>query len=241
MKAKISKAGINLATPPLLRPTYARPGRPAQDLIVACVYWGNKYSLDYVYRLRGSLNQKLHRQHRFVCLSDRDIHGIDTIPCFAKNWEGWWQKVSLFSPDMFPAGSRILYLDLDVVLTNSIGPLADLTADEPLIMIENFGPNKAHAAHNSSVMLWSHGDPRVANIYSLFTPDVMSSLHGDQCWIWRVLREQIANFPPGMVKSYKYDYRGRMERVPGASVVVFHGDPKPHEVKEAWVTLNWGR
>lgn len=140
-------------------------------------------------------------------------------------------------PDLFPAGTPVLYLDLDVVITGSIDALAFQRTEEPLTMIFNFGPNRSHCAHNSSVMKWTAGDPRVGAIYSLFTNDVMKKLHGDQCWIWRVLRDKVANWPQKMIKSYKYDCRGRDPN--GAAVVVFHGDPKPHQCKEDWVRKNW--
>jgi hypothetical protein len=203
-----------------------------------CVYWGIKYDTNYVVRLKNMVERNLSVPHRFVCLSDVHIGGIDCIPVFASGWDGWWQKVSLFMPNLFPAGARILYLDLDVVITGDLSTLARQWAPQPLTMIYNFGPNRGHAAHNSSVMMWSAGDPRVHPIHDLFTPDVMRALHGDQCWIWRVLRENIANWPRHFIKSYKYDCRGG--QVDGQTrIVVFHGDPKPHRCREQWVTENW--
>lgn len=205
---------------------------------MACVYWGDKYKTEYVKRLQRSVKRNLHVPHRFVCLSDIPIDEVDCIPIFAKKWDGWWQKVSLFMPNLFPAGSRILYFDLDVIITGDITVLARQWAPQPLTMIYNFGPNRSHCAHNSSVMMWQAGDPRVNPIYNLFTPDVMKALHGDQCWIWRVLREEIANWPRPFIKSYKYDCRGG--QVNGQTrVVVFHGDPKPHQVSEEWARHNW--
>jgi hypothetical protein len=207
-------------------------------LIVACVFWGDKYKPEYVQRLKRAVERNLHVPHRFICLSDVKIDGVDCIPVFAKKWDGWWQKVSLFMPGLFPSGSRVLYFDLDVIITGDITILARQWFPQPIAMIFNFGPNRGHCAHNSSVMMWSAGDPRVEVIYNYFTADVMKALHGDQCWIWRVLREDIANWPQEFIKSYKYDCRGKPFNG-RTRVVVFHGDPKPHQVSEEWARQNW--
>jgi hypothetical protein len=183
----------------------------------------------------------------FICLSDRPIDGVDCMKLVtpelqhADPFEGWWAKVSLFEPGLFNDGDRILYLDLDVVITGSLDAMAMQWAAQPLTMIYNFGPNRSHAAHNSSVMLWSANDDRLSKIYTSFDRKVMQQLHGDQCWIWRVLRENIANWPDEYVKSYKYDCRSpRWDAHRGLTrVVVFHGNPKPHEVRDAWVVKAW--
>ena len=210
-----------------------------QDLIVACVCWGNKYPDEYVKKLKRAVEKHLHWPHQFVCLSDRVIDGVTCLPLHMSG-EIWWNKVQLFSQDSFPAGARILYLDLDVVVVGDLASIAAQRFDEPLAMIYNFGPNRGHCAHNSSVMLWTHGDRRVASIYDLYTNDVPKKLHGDQCWIWRVLRDDIANFPRDYIASYKYDVRPLGGKLPmGSRVIIFHGDPKPDQVAESWVRENW--
>jgi hypothetical protein len=151
---------------------------------------------------------------------------------------GWWQKVGLFSPDLFGPSQRILYLDLDVVIIRTLNVIVQ--AQEPFCMIENFGMNKGHAAHNSSCMLWTP-TPETARIFTQFSPDVMKHLHGDQCWIWRVMHPHIHNWFPWQFVSYKYEklpqYKKGNEET---SVVVFHGNPKPHQVrKEPMIKENW--
>jgi len=234
-----SASGVVLDTPPLTETHFTITGEQTiGEVIVVCVYWGNKYPEGYVRHLMNMVERNLSVPHRFICLSDRPISGVDCIPVFAQKWQGWWQKVSLFMPGLFPSAARILYLDLDVVITGDMTTLVQQWTPLPLTMIYNFGPNRHHAAHNSSVMMWTSGDPRLNSIHDLFTEDVMLKLHGDQCWIWRVLRENIADWPMEFVKSYKYDCRtGPLD--PRTRIVVFHGDPKPHQCKEDWVVKNW--
>ena len=229
---------INLTTPSLVEPTFTilHERAPAR-LVVTCVYWGDKYPVEYVHKLKAMVEKRLHIEHDFICLSDRDIEGINTKRLEMKV-EGWWNKISLFMPWSFPYGARILYLDLDVVVTGDLNTLIYQWTDKALTMIYNFGPNRSHAAHNSSVMMWTHGDSRVVDIYVQFNSKVASALHGDQCWIWRVLKDDIANWPKELIQSYKYDCRGKNIN-PMTRVVIFHGDPKPHEVKDNFVLQNW--
>lgn len=239
-----SANGIQMRTPPITKTVLATEGAYPERLIVAAVCWGKKYPDSYVRRLKNSVARQLNWPHEFVCLTDHPIEGVDCLPLqdLGKVKEGWWYKVQLFRPDLFPSGARILYLDLDVIVRREIASLAILETDEPLTMVYNFGPNRGHCAHNSSVMMWTAGDTRVEQIYRLFTDDVMRHLHGDQCWIWRVLGPNIANFPGGLICSYKYDVRPKGNKPPTeARIVVFHGDPKPDElvnqvtfVKEHW-------
>jgi hypothetical protein len=107
-------------------------------------------------------------------------------------------------------------------------------------MIENFGPNKGHAAHNSSVMVWTPSE-KISQIYTKFSSDVMKELHGDQCFIWRVLRDDIHDFPKSWAVSYKYErYKKEWHNADkDTAVVVFHGNPKPHQCKDQQVINNW--
>lgn len=212
-------------------------------MIVVCVCYGTKYPNSYVHRLKKAVAKHLHIDHEFVCLSDREIDGVKTIPLpqLDKRAEGWWQKVNLFWPGLFPDGKRVLYLDLDVVITGDLDVLVKQWAPEPLAMIFNFGPNRGHCAHNSSVLLWSANDERLMPIwlqYQNHAAQIMKTLHGDQCWMWRVLRDNVANFPQELIVSYKYDCRHKNVD-PRARVVVFHGDPKPDECREPWVRAHW--
>ena len=224
--------GVELRTPPLPEPpNRVTPGDKPNRLTVACVWWGTQYGPGYVTRLQSMVTRHLSIPHDFVCITphkkvpDRVIRMEP--PTMA---EGWWQKVGLFSPDLFGPSQRILYLDLDVIIINSLDEIA--SSSDMFCMIENFGPNKGHAAHNSSVMLWTP-TANTHRIFTQFSPDVMKELHGDQCWIWRVMGDDvIRDFERHQCVSYKYGKQNRQWnwQTKDTSVVVFHGHPKPHEI-----------
>lgn len=221
-----------------------------KDLVVACVYWGDKYSVDYVTRLSRAVAKHLTIPHTFTCVTvdprvAEQVH--TTKPLAPDTWDGWWQKVGLFAPGLFdnvpgrsalPIVARpVLYLDLDIVVTGSLDPFVRyVVPGNGLLMLENFGQNRPQAAHNSSIMLWVSNT--CTEIYTDFGDHVRQQLHGDQCWIWRRKDGRIDNFHRGLGISYKYDARGGLpQRHPSA--VVFHGKPDPHEVREAWVDEHW--
>lgn len=232
---------IDLKLPTLNPPIWAEQGPLPDRLNVVCVKWGNKYPPDYVQRLRDSVARHMPEgvDWEMFCITDDKNTGVNRRDP-VNNWGTWWQKMNMFSPDVLPPG-KTLYLDLDVVITGSLEPLIRSVAEQPLIIVENFSPNKAHCAHNSSVMLFDMSDPRVWAIFDAFEPEadrVISKLHGDQCAIWRILRDDIANFERQYVVSYKYHCRGK-RLPPKARVVIFHGKPDPHEVNDQWVKDFW--
>ncbi len=236
--------GVSLNTPPCPNPVpYACYGGLPSAMAVLCVYYDAKgeagehlcpYTPEDVYALQRAVARNLPISHQFFCLSnDLDpaeaaAHGVATLPLLGSE-TGWWAKVNLFNTNIVPLDLEVLYLDLDVVVRNDLVPIVGCQGD--LVMIENFGPNKPHAAHNSSVMRWRQ-TVDTAKIYDCFDSAVMDELHGDQCWIWRVMGDAIRDFPDDRVRSYKYHCRGKG---PSGDVVVFHGQPKPHQVNEPWV------
>lgn len=234
--------GVELRTPPLPDPpNYVTDGRRPDRLTVACVWWGTQYGIEYVQKLKNMVARNLTIPHDFVCITPHEKVPDGVIkmkPPVDPSTEGWWQKVGLFSPDLFGPSQRILYFDLDVIIINSLDNLA--SSNDMFCMIENFGPNKGHAAHNSSVMLW-YPTPKTQQIFTQFSPDVMKELHGDQCWIWRVMGDDIIrDFHRYQCVSYKYEKHPQWQhRTNATSVVVFHGQPKPHSIPHDPLSAHW--
>jgi hypothetical protein len=225
--------------PPLLaKPPRAAPeGDLVTDLIVACVNVGPKFPAHYVWRLKAAAEKHLSMPFRFACITDRPREyqfigsGVHVITP-ERPLPGWYSKINLFSPHTFPAGVRVLYFDLDVVITSSIDDL--VKCPEPFIMIREFNPRNI-AAHNSSVMSWR--PPYAREIFDM--PDEwMERSWGDQECIWTIMgNERIWDWPDTWMKSYKY--HGRQGLPPEAKVMIFHGDPKPDAVNVGWVQEHW--
>jgi hypothetical protein len=163
--------------------------------MVACVLWmgvtkrtlQRPYSPEWVRRLRGMVERHLKMPHRFVCLSNVDVEGVECIP-LTDGLPGWWSKIELFKHDL---GTRALYLDLDVLVT---GDLSEIAAyDAPIAFTP---PHSAlmgtplrlapgvNECYQTSCMVWTPPYGRV--IYEQFRHDVIRRLRGDQDWIAEV-------------------------------------------------------
>jgi uncharacterized Rossmann fold enzyme len=213
------------------------------------VWIGEKYGPEYPAILADMIARNASRLEaaRIWCVTDRPDElpeGVEPIAPYP-SLPGWWQKVWLFSSLMpWAHGERVVYLDLDVVITGSL---------EELVETKGIVKDWLWPCYNSSVMVWDHGEHPA--IWSAFTPDIMTRTPGplvpagvlprgeinggDQEWIselaqagdrWDLLRP-----------DWCVNYRLSAQDWPptGCKVVSFNGKPKPHEITEGWVTQAW--
>lgn len=196
-------------------------------ITVFCVCIGTKYSPVYVKLLRAMVARNLSTPHRFVCVTDYEFFDDDRIEVVRPPvpWAGWWQKLALFKLADGPS----LFFDLDVVITGSLDYLVEYTQHE-FAAPANWAQS-GHGGIQSSVMAWNGTWKEPSE---RFRYDVDSKrLWGDQEYLTEIRGDNFVKLP-GIV-SYKYHCR-EQGRVPkGASVVVFHGKPDPHEVGDEWV------
>jgi hypothetical protein len=161
-------------------------------ITVACVWVQANvaYGLEYVTRLREMVDRHLHERHEFACLTDRPWlvpEGIRAIPVWHDAaLPGWWAKIRLFDPSLFPPGRRVLYLDLDSIVVDNLRPIVDY-AEVGLALVPHEGTftgrhGKAVVRRfNSSVMALTAG--KCPELYTKWSPLVASRLWGDQDWI----------------------------------------------------------
>ncbi len=207
-------------------------------LTVWSLCWGDKYDDYCVQRLQKSVRENLTIPHRFICITDRKLRGVATMPP-PVDWPGWWGKLALFKPGI--ASITNLWLDLDVVVTGSLDDLVEHYSQCELAMPSNWAQS-GHGGCQSSVMIWKQSKYTLP-IYKTFNPEwahwppvnKAGVLWGDQEFITRLRDEGAINVTPihpDWVKSYKYHCREGLPE--GCKVVVFHGDPKPDSVRESW-------
>lgn len=106
-------------------------------LAVACWKWGQTFGPEYVNRLRAALEKHLHVEHELVCITD-DATGIDSrvrivpMPTTYADTPRCRRRMQIFSRDFAQQiGTRILSIDLDVVIVDDITPLVD--RPEPIV------------------------------------------------------------------------------------------------------------
>src|SRR6056297_2373586 len=156
-------------------------------LTVASVLWvgqfrGRNYGPDWVRRLRNMVARNLPIPHRFVCLSNVDVEGVETIPLTGQ-WPGWWSKVELFRHDF----GRTLYLDLDVLVVDGLTPIAQYPAPfaamPPSYTFTGGSPAGGPGIvdrYQSSCMVW---DCDMRPIYERFGQWAIDKYRGDQDYL----------------------------------------------------------
>jgi hypothetical protein len=228
-------------------------------LTVACVYrsGGRLYSERYVENLSRMVARYLSLPHRFVCLSDVDVP-CERIP-LVTGWPGYFSKLELFRPGLFPG--PVLYFDLDTIIHGDIDPLARLAGEVDFGCVSD--PLGGHM--NSSVQTFridcsfvfdrfhkkGFFDRKIRpnlwfalNRVGMGGRLVVGSSFGDQGFTEKCLRKAgIAAthldrlLPPEFFSTFNFDADAAV-RPPG-SVCLMMGRPKPHEVHAGWVGQHW--
>src|SRR5262245_57223052 len=103
----------------------------AIDLTIATWIWGKKYAGHYLARLRYAVQKKVKQPHRFVV--------FEPYPCDEKLFAGCFVRLRMFSPRFqnyycISPGTRIVCLDLDLIITGILDPLFDRT--EPFVILQ---------------------------------------------------------------------------------------------------------
>lgn len=191
---------------------------------IALVNWRNYLGAGdrYVHGLAAGIDRNmLEESYKLHILTE------DDLPAGA---EGWWNKIALFRPGAFPAGERVLYLDLDTVI---VGPLDDLArCAAPVAAISDFYHPERLA---SGVMIWTAGE--CDHVWAQWDQAGKPQFHprGDQGWIERMLpdAQRLDKLLPGQIVSFKKDC---LEGTPeDARLVCFHGLPRPHTIADLMV------
>jgi hypothetical protein len=227
---------------------------------VLCVRFGNKYGKLYVEKLRNMVSRHMTVPYEFVCLTDdpTPMTGVRLIVRPNEGYaKGWWHKVHMFDPSL-PLEGRILYMDLDVIVHSRIDKLATMYRTD-FVGIRDFNRKfqKNLKRLNSSVMAWNHRSQ--THIWEQFkqNPKLAMRMHGDQDWIWKTSHDRLKFWPDEWVQSYKWEVRSKNDLAlvhgkrrfkeanhdvqpnKNCSICVFHGDPNPSDIDDAFVVENW--
>ena len=230
----------------------------------ACVIHGTTYDWSYVEKLHSMLTRNFSypiRLHVFTEI-ERDVppHMVKHV---LKPWQNisgprraWWYKMQMFNPKHF--AGRLLYFDLDVLIIRNLDWMLAMPS-EHFCTIRDFRhlwkPN--WRTINSSIMLWN--THRFKHIWEGFNKQPINELvqkyPGDQDYVTAMIDlAAIRFFSTESVQSWRWqvldggmDMKTKLHRSPGKgatitpdlSVVVFHGRPKPQDIKDPFVINNW--
>lgn len=187
-------------------------------LTVACVYkFGNGFTPAYVSRLRDGVAEHCKAPYQFVCL------GQD-VP-FRFDRPGYWNKLELFS-----LPGPVVYLDLDSIICGDVTDI--FTYPHEFTVLDNW----LHpAAIASGFMAWNGSEELsyVLDAYEGSNTCRKYEVAGDQGLIQDTLRCPITRMSeifPERILSYKLHVKPNNRVAPSASIIAFHGRPRPHEI-----------
>ncbi len=198
---------------------------------VVCYYKpGGGFTDEYVYKLREGVAKHCHTPHRFVVMTNERFEDFETLRP-DNNYPGWWGKVELFRPGAF--AGQVTYFDLDTMI---VGDITDIVSEpQSFAMLRDFYGKQRVA---SGMMVWNASDDWSA-IYETFNrsriPEYSESMEkwGDQGWISDCLLDEPVRLQdqfPDRIVSYKVEMKAQGKMPKGASVVCFHGKPRPHQI-----------
>jgi len=229
-----------------------------------CVIHGDRYDWRYVENLHSMVSRNLTVPVCFHVFTEaaRSVpnhmirHNLVDWPLVSGGRRAWWYKMQMFDPAH--GLGRVLYFDLDVVITANLDWIVPLSPEHFWAIHDWRRFWKPHwRGINSSMMIWNQD--HAATIWKRFRKQgldhCVKQYQGDQDFISDCVSQQtLRYFDEGLVQSWRWQIRdGGMDPKtrkyarpgagsilrPGTSVMVFHGKPKPHEVHDPMIQQFW--
>lgn len=199
-------------------------------ITVVCVEWGNYLgrAQEYIDKLRAAVARNLLSRHEFVALRLDEPGDRSRITDHGSRFTGWFQKLEIFRPGLF--AGRVMYLDLDSVIVGGLDPLI---YRKGAVHLKDWG--WLRNVHAGGLLVWD-AELEGRRIWEAWDDSVPERFDNDQEWltslnVWEPL-------PADLVRSYRY-HCSQGGPPPGARVIAFHGNPKPHQVSTRWVREAW--
>ena len=207
-----------------------------------CLKAGDAFGPEYVNILRDMVLRNTTDGYisRFVCITDDPTgldEGIETLP-LPDDLEQWWGKLYMFKRGLFPDGSRMVFMDLDTVITGQLDKIFEYQGQ--FATLRDFAiPDRLGPA----IMLWEAGSYTASIWEEWVSLEQPRHPMGDLWWLNNLNQgrfpkeiDKLQDKFPGKFVSYKLDCQVSPPNT--AAVVCFHGIPRPHQA-EGWVKLFW--
>jgi hypothetical protein len=240
-----------------------------------CWKWSAKlyrhvYTAEHVNEWADGFRRSYERPHRLICITD-DPSGIEIET--ARLWTdhrqvenpsgahlpSCYRRLKLFDPATqrtlgIKKGTRVGWLDLDVVFTGDCSPIFDAHPGAPFVGWKGLSPSHGRPVYNGTLVMFEAGNEDVARLWTEFDPD--KSPHdvakaryfgSDQGWISYRLAGRAAGVSERHgIFSFNRDMllQNVVDLPDDARLVSFNGKAKPwHEEiqqRHPWVRKHWG-
>lgn len=186
---------------------------------------GGEYNSSHVYALKRQVEKNI-PQAEFYCLSNANLD-CNVIP-LTESLPGWWSKMELFK-----AEGPLLFVDLDTMIVGNCDHWLEEIKDQDFVCLRDpYRGKRDPSAMGSGLMYWSGDMSWVWQDYcDCRKPITLPG--GDQEFLEQVIvkASYIQDFTDDVV-SYKADIRDGNYDKSKASIVYFHGKPRPWNQKD---------
>lgn len=224
---------------------------------IICMKWGTKFSPDYVNRLAANVKRNLTRPYRFVCFTD-DTTGlrsdIETFPLPEMDLpshlpERGWRKLTVFKKPLENLEGPALFLDLDVVIAESLDPFFELPGS--FRIIEDWSYKGKHIGNSSVFRFETGAHPGILQNFIDHFEEIRGRLRNEQAYLseWMYNKGILEYWPAEWCRSFKRSFMRAFplgyfvepQPIPGTKIIVFHGNPNPDVVSTGWHSSNFLR
>ena len=215
---------------------------------IICMKWGNKYGPNYVNKLYNMVSKNLNKDFRFICFTEDgkgvqnniEICPLPPIKMPKNKPERGWRKLSILQKDLNGLNGTCLFLDLDIVIVDTIDPLFEMSGDF-FIAFDRLKKNSSIG--NSSVFRFEAGEHH--DIYENFSNEsskILSIFRNEQAYLSKmIVKKGIFQYWPeswcpsfyfNCVPNFALNYVLSQKIPEGAKIILFHGLPEPTEAAE---------
>ena len=213
------------------------------DKNIICMKWGDKFDAGYVNRLYEMVEKNITIPHRFVCFTDNG-EGINPnveirpIPPLCEDGipDRMWKKLTVFNKDLYDLEGTALFLDLDIIVRQSLDPFFEAEGEFLIIKDWDF-PNDIIG--NSSVFRFE-----ILEHFRVLGPAVRKHFQNEPAFLTYEM------FEKGILKYWDSDWCVSFKRcclhkfplcwfkVPRdpeeAKILIFHGKPNPEQAYKGY-------
>lgn len=176
----------------------------------------------------------------------------DPAPQHIKDLGRCYRRLAIWDPELWPAqafNSRILMIDLDVVVMKSLMPLVDKFKEKPVVFWEDQASKTGQFKYNGSMLLMDWGaEPFVYQAFAA-SPEAnikacqhRALIGSDQAWYGYLFTDTpVITYEDDGVASYKFNVVREGALSKHVRIVFFHGKPKPWDLLQepTWIDIHY--
>ena len=211
---------------------------------IVCINWGTKYGAPYINRLYQMVKANITPPFRFVAFTDTRDGVLPDIDCFdlpempgfmPERTIGQWPKSRLWAPTLGDLEGPFLFIDLDVVIMDSLDPFFEFGSPDDVIVARN-AAKPFHKLGQTSIYRMPVG--ALAPLQDIFAADpqaIADKYRFEQHFVTKNAPNGVEFWPKGWVTHYRIECIPRFPlnyflepKAPsGTRVVIFAGGLNP--------------